>query len=359
MTAPFPSEIQEFISNQFVALFTLDREGRITQASHPFSSLVRVPVEELEGQTFWSFLADQEAKTVAARWTKIVKRDLSFYHEAPLRGEPACWLQFMIDPCPENFSAPYVGVINEITSLRKSLLRAEEANLAKLSFFSNMSYELKTPLNAILGTLEILEASMMEEDEAELLNSGKTSARRLSGMINDVLDLAKIESGKQELEDAPFDLKRELDEWVKKFSPEASARGLQFEIDLDEKMPAMVRGDVGRLRQVLSHLVGNGIKFTDKGSVTLTVKCLEMSPSECSIEFSVQDSGIGMSEEELRQSSRAFQQGEISLQRKRGGLGVGLSISKAFVELMDGMLSCESEAGVGSRFYFSLKFPIL
>lgn len=232
--------------------------------------------------------------------------------------------------------------------------QAEEATKSKSLFLSNMSHEIRTPLNGIIGLTELLLGEEHNRKTIKMLNSIKFSADHLIQIINEILDFSKIEAGKTEFEKVEFNLKRLLKEMIKNMSFTVEAKGLDLKYELDESLPDFVNGDPVKLNQILTNLLGNAVKFTNDGFIKLTVG-LEK-PSEYNdiqgIYFCVGDTGIGIPEDKLKSIFQSFQQSDTSTTRKFGGTGLGLTISKNFVELQGGKMWVESEVGKGSRFQF-------
>ncbi|MHB0955452.1 MAG: response regulator [Pirellulaceae bacterium] len=234
---------------------------------------------------------------------------------------------------------------------------AETANEAKSQFLANMSHELRTPMNAILGLIDLALPKASDPMIRDCLQTAKGSADLLLTLLNDLLDSAKTESGKLELESAPFSLWRMLDQLTRSLSVRASEKGLCFSCRMPDNTPDAVVGDRMRLEQVLLNLAGNAIKFTERGDVQITLHARPQG-AEVSLEFAVRDTGIGIPPSGLEHLFEPFAQANASTARRFGGTGLGLSICKSLVELMGGRIWVESEPGQGSTFYFSVCLPL-
>ena len=233
--------------------------------------------------------------------------------------------------------------------------QAGEANVAKTEFLANMSHEIRTPLNGILGTLQLLQTSPLDEEQRELAEAAATSAHRLTQLLCDILDLSRIEAGKLVLYREQFDLREVCAQVSELFAQEAKAKGLGLETDVDPALPARLVGDDLRLRQILFNLVGNAVKFTPSGEVSLRVA---PGTDQGRVLFTVKDTGVGISEDLLRRVFEPFTQGDGSYLRRYEGAGLGLAIVKRLVDMMDGDLSLTSAPGQGSTFTVSLPLAL-
>ncbi len=244
--------------------------------------------------------------------------------------------------------------LREEASLKKS---AEAASRAKSEFLANMSHEIRTPMNGIIGMAEILRESSPSAQQTEFLNIISTSASSLMSIINDVLDVSKIEAGKLVLESAAFDLHEHLSRTLRTLAVSAHEKDLELACRIGPDVPRLVIGDAARLRQVLLNLVGNAIKFTDAGEVVVEVGLTEGS-LKGELQFSVRDTGMGIPFSEIEKIFEAFEQGDTSTTRNYGGTGLGLAISNRLVELMGGTMDVQSEPARGSTFRFTAHFEI-
>lgn len=253
----------------------------------------------------------------------------------------------------------------DITELKDSALElqqardaAEESTRAKSEFLANMSHEIRTPMNAILGLIHLVLQTEMSDVQREYLQKTEGAAKTLLRIINDILDFSKIEAGKLEMELEEFHLADVLQNLVDLISARANDKGLEFLLVVPSGTPAGLVGDQVRLAQVLSNLAANSVKFTDHGQVTLKVETVSESTTEVKLRFLMQDTGIGLSPDQVESLFTAFSQAELSTTRRYGGTGLGLAISKRLVEMMGGEIWCESQPGQGSTFGFTAVFGL-
>ncbi len=269
------------------------------------------------------------------------------------------------DPAPHHFTAMSAGemlllsmaLADRINQLRNEKRIAEKANELKSSFLALMSHEIRTPLNGLLSMIKLLGKSVLNKRQRSYVEAMDYSGNALLSMLNSLLDYSKIEAQDIELERIEFDPRLLLESLVMLMSARASEKGLILSTKIDKQLPLHVTGDPNRLRQILLNLIGNAIKFTNRGVIQVCVRQLTRSNDVASIQFKIQDSGIGIAPEVQARVFDVFTQADTSITRRFGGTGLGLSICKRLVELMGGELTLESEVGKGSAFYFTLDMP--
>ncbi|NVM78274.1 PAS domain S-box-containing protein [Duganella sp. SG902] len=252
----------------------------------------------------------------------------------------------------------YLTAMN-ITDRKNSEQRAEAASRAKSEFVANMSHEIRTPMNAVLGVAHLLENTPLSATQQEYVGMIRSSGQVLLGILNDVLDFSKIEAGRMELAPAAFRPRELLDSISNVMTLNAGARGIGLSIAADAQVPEVLIGDAMRLQQILINLVGNAIKFTERGGVTVRV-ALASPPQggSASLRFSVRDTGIGMDSQQLSRLFSAFSQADASTTRRFGGTGLGLAICRRLAELMGGDITVRSMQGAGSEFLVTLPFAV-
>ena len=239
-------------------------------------------------------------------------------------------------------------------ALTSARLKAIEAVHVKADFLANMSHEIRTPMAGVLGMAELLQKSKLVPQQQELTNNIITSATNLLKILNEILDQSKLDAGKLELDHKDFHLPSFITDTVDLFLPQVSSKFLELKVELAPNLPCSVNADSLRINQILSNLLSNAVKFTNSGAIHVTVEHTPMNNGDISLQFSVTDSGIGLSIDEQNKLFSPFTQADSSTSRRYGGTGLGLSISKKLVELMGGKIGIDSTKGKGSRFWFTV-----
>jgi signal transduction histidine kinase len=252
----------------------------------------------------------------------------------------------------------YGKALNDRRQLVLAMRMAETANRAKSSFLANMSHELRTPMNGIIGTTDLALDTELSAEQRELLETTRNSANALLHLLDNVLDLSKMEAEKLDLQQIPFDLHKLVRETVKVFAPQAAQKRLALTHSIAARVPEQVTGDPERLRQILTHLIGNAIKFTHSGSVGVRLGVESISVDNMILQVTVKDTGIGIAREQQKMIFNAFSQADGSMARRYGGSGLGLTISARLVELMGGVIRLESEPEKGTTVHFTARFRV-
>lgn len=350
-------------------VFIKDFDGRFVVVNQTFVEMYGCQSEEeLLGKNDFDFSPPELAQAyreddlqVMMTRTPLINRE----EENLLADGSRKWLLTTKVPLTnsDNEVVGLVGIARDITKRKKAEQElkaakeaAEVANRAKSEFLANMSHEIRTPMNAIIGMSELVLDTELSPQQRDYLETVLGSAESLLGIINDILDFSKIESGLLVLESYAIDLREWLGDSIKPLALRAHSKKLELAFHVAPEVPPFVRGDGLRLRQVIVNLLGNAIKFTERGEVVLDVSVEESADNEMLLHFAVSDTGVGMSTDAQERVFRAFEQADMSTTRKFGGTGLGLAISSKLVELMGGEIWVESELGRGSTFHFTARF---
>ncbi|MBN3493651.1 response regulator [Vibrio neptunius] len=327
------------------------------------------PSYELLWQKFWLVLSLTFAQTliVAASLIWITLRLIT----KPIANLSSAMADFDDGPTPSKLTPPKRMFGDEISLLIEDYnhcveqlqdnyqkitdckQKAEIANIKKSEFLANMSHEIRTPMNGIVGVAELLKETKPNEVQRNYIDILLTSSHTLLDIINDILDFSKIEAGHFELDPTEFDLKLLIQQQANEYSIRAKQKELFFDCNIDPAVPQKIEADSIRLKQVINNLIGNALKFTQRGYVELNLKMLE-SESGQQLQFEVKDTGVGIAKDKLSSIFNKFQQADSSITRQYGGTGLGLAISQKIVQMMGGTLEVTSEVNLGSSFYFSI-----
>jgi len=354
-------------------LFYTDLEGRLLGCNRAFEQFVGMSEREVVGKLGKELFRDEvgskfdlnnrttlnSQKTLENEQWVVMKDDRVLVHtlRTPVFNS-------------ENKVIGIIGLGRDITQRKRSedqlmiaKQQAEEANRYKSEFLANMSHEIRTPMNAIVGMAHLMEKSDLDPKQNEYLRKVKSSARVLLGIIDDILDFSKIEAGRLEMEAVDFSLQEAFQNLSDMISLRAEEKGLELIFRVAPDVPELLKGDPLRLGQILINLASNAVKFTEKGEIYIGVEVAHdlsvEDPNEVTLRFSVEDTGIGMSQQQVINLFKAFSQADSSITRRYGGTGLGLAISKKLVQLMGGVIQVRSMEGEGSRFQFTVSFPVV
>lgn len=356
----------KFINTSPAMAFMKDEEGKYAFVNKPFEELFNVKMEELEGKTDLYFLPPEVAAEVGKndRYVLESNQTLETIEMVPSHdGTVYYWNTFKFPVIANNDKKFVGGVAFDITETKRLETELKEARdvalesaRLKSEFLANMSHEIRTPMNGIIGMSELLLTTELTAEQRDYAETVQSSGNALLTIINDILDFSKIESGKLHFETVDFDVQYTLDSVIQLFAASAASKKIELANLIYSDVPTALRGDPGRLRQVLTNLIGNALKFTEKGEVVTRIKLESETETHATLCFSVSDTGIGINDEARKNLFSPFVQADGSITRRYGGTGLGLAISRQLVEMMGGQIEVRSELGKGSVFYFTATF---
>ena len=357
---------QKFALDQHAIVSITDLNGCITYANQRFCDISGYSQAELIGKTHRIVTSGLHPPAFFAQLWHTITQGTVWHGEVRNRKRNGdfYWVNATIVPLMGANGLPqqYIGIRTDITSikelehsLQQATAKAEAANKSKSEFLANMSHEIRTPMNGVIGMTDLALDTALDATQRAYLSTVKSSATSLMVILNDILDFSKIEAGKLTLEAIDFPLASVINETLKPIRARAEKKGLSLACQLAPGLPDQMRGDPGRLRQVLTNLCDNAIKFTAQGGLTISAEYQAAGPQEYEIHLSVHDTGIGIAAQKQPGIFEAFAQADASTTRQFGGTGLGLTISARLVALMGGRMWLDSEDGQGSTFHFTLR----
>lgn len=361
------AHLQSILDSAADAIITTDHHGNIISFNKAAERIFLHKESDLNDASFSSLLLEECKQDLALVYQQLdeMGEEESLRLEKEMLGCRADGTSFpfhlSISKLQTNTDTIFTSIIRDITEWKaleeertEALLKAEESTKLKSEFLASMSHEIRTPMNGILGMLGLLKKSPLDDNQRHKLRLAQSSAESLLSLINDILDFSKIEAGKLDFEKIDFDLRAMLGDLAESLAPRVQEKGLEIILDLTHVNHSIVIGDPSRLRQILLNLIGNAIKFTDRGEIVVRAKLEEQHDNKLTLNCSVSDTGIGINEQKIGKIFGTFTQVDASTTRKFGGTGLGLAIVKQLCELMGGHISVKSTVGIGSTFSFSI-----
>ncbi len=349
--------LESLVAHSPVAIVTLDMQKRIASCNPAFEQLFGYPREQVLGRDLDALVANDAARAEARNITETAMQGIAVHRLGRRYRKDGTPIDAEIFAVPVIVAGEHVGMLamyHDISEQVRAREQAESADRAKSAFLAAMSHEIRTPMNGVIGMTGLLLDTPLTAQQRQFAETIRFSGENLLAIINDILDFSKIEAGKLDLETADFDLRQVVENIGALFAERAQRKGLEMIVAVCPRVPPAVRGDSFRLGQVLTNLVGNALKFTERGEIELRAECRDITDGRVTMRFLVKDTGIGISSEQQARLFKPFTQADASTTRKYGGTGLGLAISNRLVEMMGGQIKIESALGQGSTFEFTV-----
>ncbi|HYE10617.1 MAG TPA: PAS domain S-box protein [Patescibacteria group bacterium] len=363
------SYFQSLFEHSPDAIAILDIEFRIININKSFERIFQYTIDEIKYRNVTEVMCDERMYNESTYFKDSVTRGEFVRKETQRKRKDGKLVDISFLGYPIMYNGEQIGVYavyTDITEnklyeeeLKKAKFKAEEASKFKTQFIANVAHEIRTPMNGIVGIIDLLDDNLLTSEHKEYFNMLRYSVERLSSIISDVMDIAKIEAGKLSIRKAGFNLKRLLHDVGTYFKIQAKKKNLQLILKTDAAIPDYLLGDADKLNQILFNLLSNAIKFTEQGFIGLEVVASNEDEEYIDIHFSVNDTGIGIPEDKVNSLFEDFSQLDSASTKKYGGVGLGLAITKRLIELMDGNIEVITEYGKGSTFSFNLKYKIV
>lgn len=361
--------LQSILDNTTLIVYIKDLDGRYLLVNKKYKDIFQVTDGQAIGKTDFDLLSENEANRNYEIDQYVIREQKTIEMEEEIisKSEGALNLLLVRFPLFDKNHTLYGigGIATDITErslfskhLMEAKSKAEMAEQLQEQFLANMSHEIRTPMNGIIGMTNILMDSPLNEDQRDFVQVIKKSSDNLLVLINDILDLSKIKAGKLRIENIDFRLREIVESTIAPFNVKIMEKGLKFGVVVDRNIPDTITGDPHRLNQILTNLLSNAIKFTEKGEINLGIKLLSTQSDTLSLEFSVSDTGIGVSNDKLQYIFESFTQAETGITRKFGGTGLGLSITKKLIELQQGTIDVTSIPDKGTTFTFVINYTV-
>ena len=363
------AQYRQLVESSTDVAWRIDTSGRITFINNASERVLGMTPEQLRGRAFTAISDPASVDRDRTALAHLLSGDELWGYETVARNATGGKVHLKLSARPQRDEAGRItgaqGILHDISlevstrdALRVARETAEQADAAKSAFLANMSHEIRTPMTGILGTADLILDSDLTPDQRRSVELIVASGETLLTIINDILDLSKIEAGQLELEDIRLNLHEVLRDTVSLMNSGARNKGIELTLDLRGDVPRSVRGDPTRLKQVLNNLVSNAIKFTTRGGVTVSAEVVSRDREIVAVRFAVRDTGIGIAPEAAGRIFEPFRQADASTTRNYGGTGLGLSISRRLVEMMGGTLEVDSLPDIGSEFHFTIGFVV-